>query len=139
MIKAFNIMTKDVVSVSSNISPKEAASLMLEKGVGSLIVEKGGKTAGVVTNRDFVKLTAVDEEASRVGDIMSTPAIKVHADSELIEVLKVMANKKIKHVLVADGSQIMGVITLKDLVVSAPEFILSYVMEKLTDFDIPQL
>ncbi len=41
--------------------------------------------------------------------------------------------------MVEENKKLTGIITLKDIVESAPEFILSYVMEKLTDFDIPTL
>ncbi len=137
MLKAFNVMTTDVTSVAHNTPLEEVAGIMLEKGIGSLLVEKGGKNAGIVTDRDFVKLTAQGKDAKKAGDISSSPLIKVQYDSELIEVIKAMAEHRVRHVLVEEDRKVIGVITPKDIIVSAPEFILSFVMEKLTDFDIP--
>ncbi len=137
MIKAYNIMSKGVVSVPASTAIKEAASIMIEKEIGSLAVEKGGKTVGIVTDRDFVKLSAGGETKKNVGEIMRSPIVKVSFDAEVIDVLRTMSENRIKHILVEENGRLIGVITLRDIVISAPEFILSYIMEKLTDFDIP--
>lgn len=137
MIKAYNVMSKGVVAVPASTSIKEAANLMLQKEIGSLVVEKGGKTVGIVTDRDFVKLMAGDENKKNVGEIMRSPIAKVAFDAEVLDVLRTMSENKIKHVVVEENGKLIGMITLRDIVISAPEFILSYIMEKLTDFDIP--
>ncbi|MEE9593936.1 MAG: CBS domain-containing protein [Candidatus Hydrothermarchaeales archaeon] len=137
MIKAYNVMSKGVVSVLASTPIQEAANKMLEKKVSSLVVEKGGKNVGIVTDRDFVKIIAGKEAKKDVGSVMSSPLVKVSFDTELSDVLNTMAEHRIKHLIVEENGKPIGVITLRDILSSAPEFILSYVMEKLTDFDMP--
>ncbi len=137
MIKAYNVMSKGVVSVLASTPIQEAANKMLEKQVSSLVVEKGGKNVGIVTDRDFVKIIAGKEAKKDVGSVMSSPLVKVSFDTELSDVLNTMAEHRIKHLIVEENGKPIGVITLRDILSSAPEFILSYVMEKLTDFDMP--
>ncbi len=141
MIKAADIMTRDVVTVEPDTPIKEAAAYMLSRGIGSLGVEKSGRIVGIVTDRDFVMLLAEKKKgaAKVVKDIMSSPPIKIPSNSDIIDVIKMMGKNKIKHVFVEEEGSIVGIITLKDVVVSAPEFIMGYIMEKLSGFDIPEL
>ncbi len=140
MIKAADIMTRGVVTVAPEIPIKEAASYMLSKGIGSLGVEDRGRIIGIVTDRDFVMLLAEKKRgaAKTVRDIMSSPPIKIPAASDIVDVIKTMGKNKIKHVFVEEEGGVVGVITLKDVVVSAPEFIMGYITEKLAGFDIPE-
>ncbi len=137
MIKAFNMMTTGVVTVLASTSIEEAASRMLKKKVSSLVVEKGGKSAGIVTDRDFVKYAANGASKKDVGSIMNSPIVKIAYDAELTEVLQAMSENHIKHLLVEENNKLIGIITIRDILSSAPEFVLSFVMEKLTDFDMP--
>ncbi len=137
MIKAYNVMSKGVVSVLASTPIQEAANKMLEKKVSSLVVEKGGKNVGIVTDRDFVKLIAQNGKKKDVGSVMSSPIVKVSFDTELSDVLNILSENRIKHIIVEENNKPIGIITLRDILSSAPEFILSYVMEKLTDFDMP--
>jgi signal-transduction protein with cAMP-binding, CBS, and nucleotidyltransferase domain len=139
MIKAYNVMTKGVVSIPASTPIKEAAKIMLDRGINSLVIERGGKSVGIITSRNFVMHVAGEETKKNVGEIMTSPLVKVPFDAELPEVLRTMSDNGIKHVLVEEGGKLTGVITLRDIVASAPESILSYVMEKLTDFNIPNL
>jgi CBS domain-containing protein len=50
-----DIMTKDVVAVDENMTALDAARLMTEKGISSLIIEKDHAPVGIISERDFVK------------------------------------------------------------------------------------
>lgn len=113
-----DIMTKGVVTVDYDSSALEAARLMTEKGISSLIVQKDGKPLGIITERDFVKKICLKElavSAVKTSEIMSK--IQTTADPETpIEVaVQRMINHKIRRLPVQENGKIIGIITVTDL------------------------
>jgi CBS domain-containing protein len=113
-----DIMTKYVVTIDENRTALEAAKIMTEKGISSLIVLKDQNPVGIVTERDFVKKICIKElkiSHVKVNEVMSK--IRTFADPEIpIEVaVQRMVNHKIRRLPIMETGQVVGIITVTDL------------------------
>jgi CBS domain-containing protein len=112
-----NIATRDAVTASSEISIKEAALIMSEQRISSvLLVDNQGIPAGIITDRDLRdKVVAGGIEPSRsVTDIMSTDLITVDSGKTCFDALTKMIRHNIHHLIVTDGDRLKSVVTNHD-------------------------
>ncbi len=113
-----HIMTRNIISVKNNTLVTEAASVMVRKDIGSVVVTRDGDPAGIITEKDIVreccakKLCGGDVKAE---EIMSTPLITIDADASLGEAAMLMSDKKVRRLLVKEKGKIVGIITEKDV------------------------
>jgi CBS domain-containing protein len=113
-----DIMTKNVVTIEVNRTALEAAKIMSEKGISSLIVLNDQDPVGIVTERDFVKKICIKElnvSRVKVNEVMSK--IRTFADPEIpIEVaVQRMVNHKIRRLPIMEEGKVVGIITVTDL------------------------
>jgi CBS domain-containing protein len=113
-----DIMTKNVVTIEVNRTALEAAKIMAEKGISSLIVLNDKDPVGIVTERDFVKKICIKElnvSRVKVNEVMSK--IRTFADPEIpIEVaVQRMVNHKIRRLPIMEDGKVVGIITVTDL------------------------
>jgi CBS domain-containing protein len=112
-----NIATRDAVTASSEITIKEAALIMSEQRISSvLLVDNQGIPAGIITDRDLRdKVVADGIEPSRpVTDIMSTDLITVDSGKTCFDALTKMIRHNIHHLIVTDGDRLQSVVTNHD-------------------------
>lgn len=113
-----DIMTKNVVTIEANRTALEAAKIMAEKGISSLIVLKDQDPVGIITERDFVKKICIKElniSRVKVNEVMSK--LRTFADPEIpIEVaVQRMVNHKIRRLPIMEDGKVVGIITVTDL------------------------
>ena len=113
-----NIMTKAVVTIDENKTGLEAARLMSERGISSLIVIKDGIPKGILTERDFIKKVCAKElhiSQVKIANIMSR--IRTYADPDTpIEVaVQRMVNQRIRRLPIMQEGQVVGIVTVTDL------------------------
>jgi signal-transduction protein with cAMP-binding, CBS, and nucleotidyltransferase domain len=114
-----DFMTSSILSVDSHSSVEEAAKLMSTKKVSSLLVKEGEEYVGIVTKTDFVKkLIAEDRDPkiTNIGSVMSKPLFSMDEYIQRSEANEFMLRKKIKHLAVTQGKQVVGILTTKDMV-----------------------
>ena len=107
-LPVLEVMTTDPVTAAPDLTVVEAASVMRDRGVGSLIVVEGGKAIGIVTERDIVtKVAAEDRKASslKVKDVMTSPVVS-----------RRMSKRRIRRLPVVQDGKLLGVITENDIV-----------------------
>jgi CBS domain-containing protein len=112
------IQGREVFAIGADIPVREAASYMAEKGVGLLPVTDGEKVIGVFGERDLLKRVVsegLDPETTRVEEVMTTTMICSPPDETWQQAGSKMIEKGIRHLVVADGDQLIGVISLRDL------------------------
>ena len=108
----------NVVGIDGTVSLAAAARTMSERGVGALAVRAGEAIVGVLSERDLVlclaKLgaTAADATAATV----MQPALTIAIDDELMAGLHLMTNRRRRHLLVQQDGQIIGMVSIGDLV-----------------------
>ncbi|NIO36817.1 CBS domain-containing protein [Candidatus Bathyarchaeota archaeon] len=112
-------MTKGVLSIEKDKTVLDAAKLMAELNIGSLLVTEKDKAIGIITERDILsKVTAkeLNPEALSVTEIMSSPILRVEADKTVSEALTVMGERGIKHLVVVDEGEVVGMFSLHNLI-----------------------
>ncbi|MGB8152708.1 MAG: CBS domain-containing protein [Nitrososphaeraceae archaeon] len=111
-------MTKDVVAVDENMTALDAARLMTEKGISSLIIEKDHAPVGIISERDFVKkicLKDMQPSTINVGSIMSKIQTYASPDTPVDVAVQRMVNRKIRRLPVISDGKVIGIITVTDL------------------------
>jgi CBS domain-containing protein len=111
-------MTKDVVSVDENMTALDAARLMTEKGISSLIIEKDHAPVGIISERDFVKkicLKDMQPSTINVGSMMSKIQTYASPDTPVDVAVQRMVNHKIRRLPVIADGKVIGIITVTDL------------------------
>ncbi|NES82840.1 MAG: CBS domain-containing protein, partial [Moorea sp. SIO2B7] len=119
MMKAEEIMTKDVVTIRGSATVAEAVKLMKEKGLRSLIVEVRNENDpyGIVTETDIVYKVAAyghDPKKMRVYEIMTKPCIVVNPELGAEYVARLFANTGIRRAPVIKG-KLLGIISISDI------------------------
>jgi signal-transduction protein with cAMP-binding, CBS, and nucleotidyltransferase domain len=109
----------DIWSVSPDDTVYDTIRLMATKGVGALIVMKDDQLFGIISERDYARKVILEGRSSRdttVGDICSSPAITISPKAQAEEGLALMTNKRIRHLPVVEDGQLLGVVSIGDLV-----------------------
>ncbi len=117
--KVKDIMSKDLVVVSSDADIKEIIRTMVEKNIHSVIVREGFHFKGFVTDDDiFDALRILILEGSlpkkTADSLISTPAIKIDQEITIEEALLIMAKNNVKYLLVQEGN-VVGLVSITDL------------------------
>jgi CBS domain-containing protein len=118
-----HIMSQDVITINPESSMDEAARIMGEKHIGSLIVKKYETPVGIVTERDLLsKVLALGKDPikEKVEASMSFPLFTIDPSAKIKEAAQMMIQKK-GRLAVFDGGKLVGVITASDLISSLPE------------------
>ncbi len=109
----------DIFSISPDATVYEAVAMMDEKNVGALLVMDGAKLVGMISERDYTRKVMLRGKRSRdakVSEIMSTNLTVTHPHEGVEECLRVMTDKRFRHLPVLDGDKVVGVISIGDLV-----------------------
>jgi CBS domain-containing protein len=118
-LKLEDVMVEDVITVEEKATIKKAVELMNKHEIGCLIVVKRGKPAGIVTERDMLKrilLESKDPEKIKVNEIMSEPLVVGKPQMDIEDAVRLMFKRNIKKLPVADEGNLVGLVTLTDLV-----------------------
>ena len=97
----------------------EAIRRMAEHGVGALLVLKDDQLVGLFSERDYsrkVILKGLRSQDTAVETVMSAPVLTISPDATVQEGLSMMTEKYIRHLPVTDGSGVMGIVSIGDLV-----------------------
>lgn len=113
-----DVMTKSVIAVDATITVNEAAKMMEDAKVGSVIVMENNIPMGIVTDRDFaVKVAAHAYQISTpVKRIMSTPLIAIGPDESVWMISDIMYTRKVRKLPVIENDKVIGIVTATDLV-----------------------
>jgi len=109
----------EIFSVSPETTVHDAVAMMDEKNVGALLVLEGDKLVGMLSERDYtrkVMLRGKKSSDTKVSEIMSTNLTVAHPNEGVEECLRVMTDKRFRHLPVLDGEKVVGVISIGDLV-----------------------
>ncbi|WP_255196530.1 CBS domain-containing protein [Halorarius litoreus] len=111
---------KDVKTASMETTVRALAQQMKAEGVGSIVVVSDAKPVGIVTDRDLVVYalaTDGDPETMTARDVMSEDIFTVDADADVFAVVNRMADAGVRRVPVVENTELVGIVTLDDLVV----------------------
>jgi CBS domain-containing protein len=116
-MRARDIMTSPVITVTPAVPLKGAAALMVSHGFTALpVVDDDKHLVGIVTEADLVRGKYLEETGTVVADVMTAPAVAMDAAAPAEMLARVMIDDRRRCVPIVDGSTVIGVVTRRDLV-----------------------
>ncbi|UCH30628.1 MAG: CBS domain-containing protein [Myxococcales bacterium] len=108
----------DVYSVGPLATVIDAVNVMNDHHVGSVLVMEGGYPVGIFSERDvLVRVVAAhrDPRQTLVRDVMTTRLYTASPDDTLFEVMRLMTDRRCRHVPVMEGDELIGLVSIGDL------------------------
>lgn len=113
-----DIMSSPVITVGIDAKVIDAAKIMARNKKGCVIVMKGEKAVGIITERDLLeRVLAEGKDYSKmvVEEVMSSPLISIGKNTPILEAMRIMRRHDIRRLAVIEGDQLVGIITDKDI------------------------
>ena len=109
----------EVHSISPDAPVIDAIRLMAERRIGALLVMEGPRLAGILSERDYARKVVLQGRSSKdtpVRDIMTAQVITVAPQDSADHCMQLVTDSRIRHLPVLDGDQVVGVVSIGDLV-----------------------
>ncbi len=109
----------EVWSIDAEEPVLQAIQMMADKHVGALPVTRGGELVGVISERDYARkviLLGRSSAETPVWQIMSSPVVTVTPDDDVRRCMQIMTDQRFRHLPVMQGEQMVGMISIGDLV-----------------------
>ncbi|MBI2349335.1 MAG: CBS domain-containing protein [Deltaproteobacteria bacterium] len=116
-----DVKGRDIWSIAPDVSVYDAMKLMADKEIGSLMVMEGTKLVGIISERDYARKVILQGRSSRttqVREIMTSRVVYAQPDQNIEECMALVTEKRVRHLPVIDEGQLVGVISIGDLVKS---------------------
>ncbi|GAA0265906.1 CBS domain-containing protein [Alteraurantiacibacter aestuarii] len=110
---------QDIIQCSPGDLVHHAASLLAEKRIGALPVTQDSRVVGIFSERDLLYCIAregADVLQRPVSDVMTSPAITIGPDCDVLKALSLMTKRRIRHLPVVDGDALLAFVSIGDLV-----------------------
>ena len=120
LIKSFMVPSEKFITVERDTDVQTAARLMRDRRISSLFVTNGKEIVGIITDTDMVRrvvAAGVDTLTTTAEKIMSAPILTIEEDKTLLDVSDLMANTHIRHLGVTQGGKLVGMISVRDILV----------------------
>lgn len=120
----------DIISVRPDQSIFELVKIYIEHNIGAVLVMSNEKLVGIVSERDVARnvvLQGKDEHGTQVSEIMSEDVISVGPDMTIEACMALMTSKRVRHLPVLEANQLVGVLSIGDLVnslISQKQFVI---------------
>lgn len=112
------MMSRDIRSIEPDATLAEAAKLLRDSGVGALLVSGPGEYIGVISETDLVRkamASGLDPAKEHVRNVMSSPVISIEIERSAHDASDLMAEKGIRHLAVTQDGQVVGIVSVRDL------------------------
>ena len=111
------IMATALLSIDPTTTVAEAATVMGERRIGSALVMDGDRLLGIFTERDIVRALGqhFDAAGHEVAEWMTPDPVSVAPSTPVDDALKLMLDRGFRHLPVAEGERVLGVVSMRDL------------------------
>lgn len=121
MISVKKVMARNIATVDQQSTVMDVANLMTSKNVSCILVIDKDKNEyiGIITERDIVRKVVakgVDASSYMVKGVMSSPLVTIESSKTIFEAGDIMDQKKVRHLAVTEGGDLVGVISIRDLI-----------------------
>jgi CBS domain-containing protein len=109
----------DVLTIEAETPVRDAVTILADRRIGALPVLRDGAVVGIMSERDIIyKLRSDGAQVLdwTVEGIMTSPAITVTPDQQIMGALSLMTRRRIRHLPVVEGERIVGIVSIGDLV-----------------------
>ncbi|MCX6709496.1 MAG: CBS domain-containing protein [Candidatus Woesearchaeota archaeon] len=130
--KVCDAMTREPITVPSEATIKECAKTMEKNHVGALLITRGKKILGIISEQDIVRKVVargLDYSKLQVKHVMAKKLISISPAADIYEALVKMRDANIRHLPVIDGTNLIGLLTIKDVLKIQPQ-LFDLVVEK---------
>ena len=110
------IMARDVLAVEPTARLLEAAASMHERGVGAVVVVEGGRLVGIFTERDVLRAVATGTVDGPIGETMTRAPETIGQDEAPSHAAALMIHGGFRHLPVVEGDDVVGMISIRDLI-----------------------
>jgi CBS domain-containing protein len=116
-LKVRELASTAAVTVGPGHTLREAAAVMAEHKVGSAVVQDAEQLAGILTERDVLHAVAAgaDADSDEVSRFMTRDVVTAGPDWDVVEAATTMADRRIRHLVVYEGGQLLGVLSVRDV------------------------
>ena len=121
-----DIMSKAIKVVRPDTLVKEVVATMNKFNIGSIIVVKGDRPVGIITERDVLRRIVepcLAPETLRAREVMTSPVVSIDANVSINEAANTMTKKRIKRLLVVEREKLVGILTFTDIVTQVPKML----------------
>ena len=110
-------MTVHVVSVRPDVRVQIAIARMNEENVGAVVVCEAQRLVGIFTERDVLRLAGEGAQFGelKVGDVCTKHVLTLTPDVDITDAARLMREKKIRHVPVVEGENVLGIVGIRDV------------------------
>ena len=110
---------REVATIGAESKVSEAVRVLGERRIGALPVVEGDRIVGIISERDVIY--CLKDHGSEVLDwpisrVMTSPAITVDPSTEVLSALALITQKRVRHLPVVSGGQLVGIVSIGDLV-----------------------
>ena len=119
-VKSFMVPREKFITVERDTNARTAARIMRDRGIGSLFVMNGKEIVGILTDTDMVRrvvAAGVDTLTTTAEQIMSAPILTIEENKEVLDANDLMAQSHLRHLGVTRDGKLVGMISVRDLVV----------------------
>ena len=119
-IKSFMVPSEKFITVERDTDVQTAARMMRDRRINSLLVTHGKEIIGILTDTDMVRRVVAAEVGTltaTVEKIMSAPVLTIEEDKTVLDASDLMAQKRIRHLGVTQGGKLVGMISVRDILV----------------------
>ena len=112
-------MSRPVVAIDGETNVRDAALMMTDRRIGSIIITERGQPIGIVTERDMLERVISlcrDPCETRMKEIMSSPLITVPKETAILEAMRKMREKGISRLVVMEDNVLIGIVSERDII-----------------------
>ena len=122
-IRVGDIMTRNFISISPEVSLRKAVKLMVKKRISSLILKEGGILKGILTQKDILWALTKKENLKgiKAKDVCTKKITTIRPSADIYDALKLMKKRKFRRLPVVIKKRLVGYLTLKDILKIEPE------------------
>jgi len=119
-VKSFMVPREKFITIERDTDAQTAARIMRDRGIGSLFVTNGKEIIGILTDTDMVRrvvAAGADTRKTTAEQIMSAPILTIEENKTVLDANDLMAQTHIRHLGVTQDGKLVGMISVRDLVV----------------------
>ena len=119
-VKSFMVPREKFITIERDTDAQTAARIMRDRGIGSLFVTNGKEIVGILTDTDMVRrvvAAGADTRKTTAEQIMSAPILTIEQNKTVLDANDLMAQTHIRHLGVTQNGKLVGMISVRDLVV----------------------
>ncbi len=116
---------KEVISIAPHRPVYDALVVLAEYEIGALVVLEGEKLVGIFSERDYAREVILQGRSSKttaISEVMTTAVISAKLTDTVEQAMSVMSEKRIRHLPVLDNGQVIGMLSIGDVVKETIEF-----------------